>query len=68
MFVRAFNLARLAGSLVLTMAPFPNQAAPAHIVFRDRGELAESRMAHNGKDIGPNLNEAAQQPSGRHLW
>ena len=67
-FVRAFNLVRPTRSLVLDEAPSPNQAAPARIVFQDLALLAEFEIAHNGKDIGPNLNEAAQQPSGRHLW
>ena len=56
------------GTLVLDKAPSPNPEAPARIVFQDLALLAEFEMVHNGKDIGPNLNEAAQQPSGRHLW
>ena len=66
--VRAFNLARLAGSLVLDMTLSPNPETPARIVFQDRGELAEFQKGRSGRDIGPNPNAAGQQPSGRHLW
>ena len=67
--VRAFHLARLSGGiLVLDKAPFPNQAAPARIVFQDRGELAEFQKGRSGRDIGPSLNSMVRPPSGRHLW